>query len=879
MHRDSLKEIDGALRAQKDWTRYVRPVHGYKGGLANPYGFISVTIPECRAERLEIVSYANEFAFLYDDDMEMLELKKPTKTLDRFLQPFVTPVLQVDARSRPEKRLQAQIFSEMMGIDHRRAITTMKAWASFVQLASQTRMTPFETLEEYIPARVTDAGELIWFGSLTFGMGLTIPDEEYDLCMSLARPGYAALGLTNDLYSWDKERKAARDMGQDYVFNAIWVIMKESAIGEEEAKEVCRREIAHNINEFLGIVAKTKNDMSLSRDLRVYIEAVMWSYIGNLRTGGRGTMSDNSTDTKGALQSNIKYPFWFGGSASALAACVTHPLDLVKVRLQIRTVNVAPSFASAVKIIISDEGVSGLYSGLTASVVRQLTYSGIRFGIYEELKSTASPSPSSQCLLATAWCSGFAGGLAGNFADVLNVRMQHDGSLPSHQRHNYRHVGDGILRMAREEGIGAYMRGWLPNCTRAATQTAGQLASYDIIKKCILDYRKTEETPASQATSAFLAAVIAVTVTNPLDVLKTRAMFSTSTVGTGMVATAREAFRIEGPAWIFRGWLPSFLRVGPNMATQALTKSTKAELFPNGGWDTHHHIFEPSTFSYSPTRHLTPPAATVQSFKTFRQKLGITNSVLTHGLSYGDDCTSLKTFVTQLGKSSTSGVGVIDPENTTDDEIRDMQAAGICGLRVNLYHYNAMEDVELQKKTLRAYLERVTRLSLPWSLTMTTIRTDFWDTLESFVREEVAPTGRPLITDHFGLLKAPSMLPAQYRQDPTQQPGFAPILRLVKDGLLYVKLSAPYRVSEHSPRYSDLKFLVRALVDANPRQVIWGSDWPHTPRMKVRSHEEAMKETPFLEVDDEAWLWSLREWLSDQEWHMLMVDNPKRLFG
>ncbi|KAF5565863.1 hypothetical protein FNAPI_1411 [Fusarium napiforme] len=879
MHRDSLKEIDGALRAQKDWSRYVRPVHGYKGGLADPYGFISVTIPECRPERLEIVSYANEFAFLYDDDMEMLELKNPTKDLDRFLQPFVTPALEVNARSRPEKRLQAQIFSEMVAIDHRRAITTMKAWANFVQLASRTRMTPFETLEEYIPARVIDSGELIWFGSLTFGMGLTIPDEEYDLCMSLARPGYAALGLTNDLYSWEKERKAAQDMGQDYVFDAIWVIMKESAIGEEGAKEVCRREIAQNINEFLGIVAKTKNDMSLSQDLRVYIEAVMWSYIGNLRTGGRETMSGNSTDTKGALQGNIRYPFWFGGSASALAACVTHPLDLVKVRLQTRTANVAPSFASAVKIIISDEGVSGLYSGLTASVVRQLTYSGIRFGIYEELKSKAGPSPSSQFLLATAWCSGFAGGLAGNFADVLNVRMQHDGSLPSHQRHNYRHVGDGMVRLVREEGIGAYMRGWLPNCTRAATQTAGQLASYDIIKKSILDYRNTEETPAVQATSAFLAAVIAVTVTNPLDVLKTRAMSSTSTAGTGMVATAREAFRVEGPTWIFRGWVPSFLRVGPNMATQVLTKSTKAELFPNGGWDTHHHIFEPSTFSYSPTRHLTTPTATVQSFKTFRQKLGITNSVLTHGLSYGDDCTSLKTFVTQLGKSSTSGVGVIDPDNTSDDEIRDMQAAGICGLRVNLYHYNAMEDVELQKKTLRAYLERVTRLSLPWSLTMTTIRTDFWDTLESFAREEVAPTGRPLITDHFGLLKAPSMLPAQYRQDPTQQPGFAPILRLVKDGLLYVKLSAPYRVSEQSPRYSDLKLLVRALVDANPRQIIWGSDWPHTPRMKVRSHEEAMKETPFLEVDDEAWLWSLREWLSDQEWHMLMVDNPKRLFG
>ena len=24
----------------------------------------------------------------------------------------------------------------------------------------------------------------------------------------------------------------------------------------------------------------------------------------------------------------VKYPFWFGGSASCFAACVTHPLDL-----------------------------------------------------------------------------------------------------------------------------------------------------------------------------------------------------------------------------------------------------------------------------------------------------------------------------------------------------------------------------------------------------------------------------------------------------------------------------------------------------------------------------------------------------------------------
>jgi solute carrier family 25 (mitochondrial dicarboxylate transporter), member 10 len=31
---------------------------------------------------------------------------------------------------------------------------------------------------------------------------------------------------------------------------------------------------------------------------------------------------------KKPLPKQIHYPFWFGGSASSFAACVTHPLDL-----------------------------------------------------------------------------------------------------------------------------------------------------------------------------------------------------------------------------------------------------------------------------------------------------------------------------------------------------------------------------------------------------------------------------------------------------------------------------------------------------------------------------------------------------------------------
>lgn len=65
-HRDQHKEINGSLRAQHDWSRLVNPVFDYHGGLADRFNFVSVTIPDCLPERLEIISYANEYAFLYD---------------------------------------------------------------------------------------------------------------------------------------------------------------------------------------------------------------------------------------------------------------------------------------------------------------------------------------------------------------------------------------------------------------------------------------------------------------------------------------------------------------------------------------------------------------------------------------------------------------------------------------------------------------------------------------------------------------------------------------------------------------------------------------------------------------------------------------------
>ena len=45
----------------------------------------------------------------------------------------------------------------------------------------------------------------------------------------------------------------------------------------------------------------------------------------------RRTKEERAEQRKKKMGPSIKYPFWFGGSASSMAACVTHPLDLGKV--------------------------------------------------------------------------------------------------------------------------------------------------------------------------------------------------------------------------------------------------------------------------------------------------------------------------------------------------------------------------------------------------------------------------------------------------------------------------------------------------------------------------------------------------------------------
>ncbi|KZF20030.1 mitochondrial carrier [Xylona heveae TC161] len=262
---------------------------------------------------------------------------------------------------------------------------------------------------------------------------------------------------------------------------------------------------------------------------------------------------------------HIRYPFWFGGSASCCAAAVTHPLDLVKVRLQTAPKDAPKRMLGMFIHVIKENGVPGLYKGLSASLLRQITYSTTRFGVYEKLKdgfTTPEHAPSMATLVGMACTSGFLGGLAGNPADVLNVRMQHDAALPPAERRNYRNAIDGLIRMSREEGLASLFRGVGANSARAVLMTASQLASYDGFKRSLLANTPLEDNLTTHFTASFLAGFVATTICSPVDVIKTRVMSAKETKGLGHLLA--DIYRHEGITWMFRGWVPSFMRLGPH---------------------------------------------------------------------------------------------------------------------------------------------------------------------------------------------------------------------------------------------------------------------------------------------------------------------------
>jgi len=271
-------------------------------------------------------------------------------------------------------------------------------------------------------------------------------------------------------------------------------------------------------------------------------------------------------------------------ASAAVAETVTFPIDFVKTRLQLqlRSRTGTGHWAPVPKQSAFQSVVRGdVYAGLGAAVLRHVPYTTTRIIVFEALssrlanrleKSDGSKLPGSAARVLSTLGLGFvAGGVAQFIAtplDLVKVRMIGDASKPVQDRRYTKGVLDALCKIHREQGLVGMWTGAMPAVQRAALVNLGELSTYDLAKSKIVEsgmYAK--DAVQTHILSSLLSGIVSSLISTPADVVKTRMMDQGQSNGnlmyTGSLHCLRVCWREEGIRGLYRGLLPTYLRLGP----------------------------------------------------------------------------------------------------------------------------------------------------------------------------------------------------------------------------------------------------------------------------------------------------------------------------
>jgi predicted TIM-barrel fold metal-dependent hydrolase len=268
--------------------------------------------------------------------------------------------------------------------------------------------------------------------------------------------------------------------------------------------------------------------------------------------------------------------------------------------------------------------------------------------------------------------------------------------------------------------------------------------------------------------------------------------------------------------------------------------------------DCHFHVFGPAErYPHGTDLRYPPPLAPLSEYLALARHLGFERFVLVQPSAYGRDNACMLDAMRELGARCR---GIVDvDENVPDARLQELHSAGVRGVRINV------SPVKTREAGFAArLLPRIERLDarcaeIGWQL-------DFL--LPGWLTEELMGTLGVLRSRftlaHMGMFLA---------RDGVMQPGFQQLLALLRagSGRCWVKLTGVYRMSA-AGGFADAAPMARALIDAAPDRIIWGSDYPHL------SFADKVGSVELFNL--------LAGWAPDEAVrHKILVDNPQQLFG
>lgn len=190
-----------------------------------------------------------------------------------------------------------------------------------------------------------------------------------------------------------------------------------------------------------------------------------------------------------------------------------------------------------------------------------------------------------------------------------------------------------------------------------------------------------------------------------------------------------------------------------------------------------------------------------------------------------------------------------------------MHDLGVRGVRLNLRTRSEIIEPSLFAIILRKYAEKIRRFG--WALQIYTSLDQV-----KHIASVIPSLGVPVVFDH--LASPEGSLP------PKQLPGYSELMSLLKERLVYVKLSGMYRF----PDTPGLGEYVMEILRIAPTQVVWASDWPHSGGVTRNPGGDRKKVQEYRSVNIPEFVETCKRWCNYDEdlMNKIWVENPRRLW-
>lgn len=271
---------------------------------------------------------------------------------------------------------------------------------------------------------------------------------------------------------------------------------------------------------------------------------------------------------------------------------------------------------------------------------------------------------------------------------------------------------------------------------------------------------------------------------------------------------------------------------------------------PPGACDTHVHVLGPyDAYLLAADRAYTVPEAPLAALETHLAIMGAERAVVAHVSAHGADMRVTLDALDAMG-SRARGVIMLLP-GMTDADLRAFDAKGVRGVRLSGAFGFPVADGPVREAARRV-------APLGWHIAAQPAN----------LAELIMLAG--VAADWPGTIVLDHMASRCWSAaESIDQEGFHLIRSLLAEGLVWLKLSAPYHVSPSPYPWPDLVRFGQKLARECPERLLWASDWPHVGITAGRHIPQSGQ---------------LLDWLGDigldaEGLRRVLVENPAMLYG